>query len=71
MIFYNIMLNNGFVMPYFMNIDEYYVFFLGNADIDLLVFLEIFFGNEGVDIASHLIVFLHSTQPYHWPSFSF
>jgi L-rhamnose mutarotase len=37
-------------MPYSMNIDDYSIF-LDNVDIDLLVFLEIFLDNEGVDMA--------------------
>jgi hypothetical protein len=41
------MLNNGFEMPYCLNIDEYFIFFLDNADLDLLVFLENFLGNMG------------------------
>jgi len=43
-----------------MNIDDYSIFFLDNVDIDLLVFLEIFLDNEGVNMVSHLMVSLHS-----------
>jgi hypothetical protein len=56
----NSFLNNGFVMPCSMNIDDYSIFFLDNVDIDLLVFLEIFLDNEGVNMVSHLMVSLHS-----------
>jgi hypothetical protein len=45
-----ILLNIGFVMPYSMNSNDYYIFFLVNVDLDLLVFLEIFLDNEGVDM---------------------
>jgi hypothetical protein len=61
----NILLDNGFVMPYSMNIDDYSIFFLDNVDIDILVFLEIFPDNEGVDMVRHLMVFLHSAHPFH------
>ena len=64
MLFYdNILLNNGFVMPCSMNIDNYSIFFLHNGDIDLLV-LEMFTSNEGVDMLSHFLVFLHSTHAF-------
>jgi hypothetical protein len=39
------------MMPYSMNIDDYSIFFLDNVDIDLILFLEIFLDNEGVDMA--------------------
>jgi hypothetical protein len=68
-VYNNILLNNGFVMPYSMNIDDYSIFFLDNVDIYLLVFLEIFPDNEGVDMVSHLTVFLHSAHPFHLYSF--
>jgi hypothetical protein len=58
-------LNNGFVMPRSMNIDEYYIFFLDIVDSDIIFFLEIFPDNEGVNMVSHLMVFLHSTHPFH------
>jgi hypothetical protein len=45
------------MMPLSMNIDVYSIFSLGNYDINLLVFLEIFLGNVGVDMFSHLMVF--------------
>jgi hypothetical protein len=64
-----ILLDNGFVMPYSMNIDEYSIFFLNNVDNDLLVFLEIFLDNEGVDMVSHFTVFLHFAHPFHLSSF--
>jgi ABC-type anion transport system duplicated permease subunit len=48
-----------------MNIDKYSIFFLDNVDIDLLVFLEIFQGNEGVEMASHFMVFLHYEHAFH------
>jgi len=38
---------------------------LDNVDIDLIVFLEIFIGNEGVNMVSHLMVFLHPVHPFH------
>jgi hypothetical protein len=41
-------------MPCSMNIDKYFIFFLHNVDIVILVFLEMFLGNEGVDMVSHL-----------------
>jgi hypothetical protein len=52
-----------------MNIDNYSIFFLDNVDINLFVFLEIFLGNEGVDMVSHLTVFLHSAHAFHLSSF--
>jgi hypothetical protein len=45
-------------MPYSMTIVDYSIFFLGNVDVDLLVFLKNFLGNEGVNIVSHVMVFL-------------
>jgi hypothetical protein len=48
-----------------MNIYGYSIFFLDNVDIDILVFLEIFPGNEGVDMVSHLMVSLHSAHLFH------
>jgi hypothetical protein len=63
LVYDSILLNNGFVIPYSMNIDEYYIFFLDNVDIDVIIFLEIFLGNE-VDMVSHLTVFLHFTHPF-------
>jgi hypothetical protein len=59
------MLKSGFLIPCSMNIDKYSIFFLNNVDIDLLVFLEIFPGNEGVNMVSHLTVFLHSSHAFH------
>jgi hypothetical protein len=56
-------------MPCSMNIDKYSIFFLHNVDIVLLVFLEMFLGNEGVDTVSHLTVFLHSSHALHLSSF--
>jgi hypothetical protein len=56
-------------MPYSMNIVDYSIFFLGNVDVDLLVFLENFLGNEGVDMVSHVMVFLHFAHPCHPSSF--
>jgi hypothetical protein len=56
-------------MPCSMNIDKYSIFVLDNGDIGLLVFLEIFPGNEGVDMVSHLTIFLHSTHAFHLSSF--
>jgi hypothetical protein len=38
------------VIPYSINIDKYSILFFDNVDIDLLVFLEIFPGNEGFDM---------------------
>jgi hypothetical protein len=69
LVYDNILLNNSFVMPYSMNINEYYIFFLDNVDIDLLVFLEIFPNNEGVNMLSHLTIFLHFAHPFHISSF--
>jgi hypothetical protein len=42
---------------------------LGIADISFLVFLENFLGNEGVDMVSQVMVFFHSTEPFHLSSF--
>jgi hypothetical protein len=50
LVYDNILLNNGFVMPYSMNIDDYSILFLDNVAIDILIFLEIFPDNEGVDM---------------------
>jgi hypothetical protein len=69
LVYDNILLNNGFVIPYSINIYNYSIFFLDNDDIKLLFFLEIFLGNDGVDMASHLKVFLHSAHPFHLSSF--
>jgi hypothetical protein len=69
LVYYDILLNNGFVIPYSMNIGEYSIFFLDNDDIDVLVFLEIFPNNEGVDMVSHFTHFLHSAHPFHLSSF--
>jgi hypothetical protein len=52
-----------------MNIGKYSIFFLDNVNIDLLFFLEIFIGNEGVNMVSHLTVFLHSTHAFQLSSF--
>jgi hypothetical protein len=52
-------------MPFSMNIDKYSILFLNNVDIILLVFLEMFLGNEGVDTVSHLMIFLHSSHAFH------
>jgi hypothetical protein len=41
------------------------IFFLGNVHIDLLVFLEIFHGNEGVNMVLYLMFSLHFANPYH------
>jgi hypothetical protein len=68
LVYDNILLNNGFLMPCSMNIDNHYIFFLDNVDIDLLVFLKIFLDNEGVDIISHLTYFLHFAHTFH-PSY--
>jgi hypothetical protein len=65
MVFDNILSNNGFVMHYSMNIIDYSIFFLGNVDVDLLVFLENVLGNEGVNTVSPLMVFLCPSHPYH------
>jgi hypothetical protein len=65
LVYDNILLNHGFVMPCSMNIDKYSIFFIDNVDIDLLVFLEIFLDNEGVNMVSHLTIFLHSTHGFH------
>jgi hypothetical protein len=65
LVYGNILFNNGFVMPCSMNIDNYSIFFLDNVDIDLLVFLEFFRRNEGVDMVSHLTVFIHSAHALH------
>jgi hypothetical protein len=64
-----ILLNSGFVIPCSMNIDKYSMLFFGNPDIDLLVFLEIFPGNEGFNMVSHLMIFLHSAHAFHLYSF--
>jgi hypothetical protein len=64
LVYDNILLNNGFLMQGSMNIDEDYIFFLYNSNIDLLVFLEIFLGNEGVDMVSHLMVFLYFAHTF-------
>jgi hypothetical protein len=66
----NILSNNGYVTPCSMNIIEYSIFFLGNVDVDLLVFLKTILGNEGIDMVSPLMVFLCSSHPYHWSCFS-
>jgi hypothetical protein len=65
LVYDNILLNNGFVMPFSMDIEKYYIFFLDKFCIHLLVFLEIFLDDEGVDMVSHLTVFLHSTHMAH------
>jgi hypothetical protein len=52
-----------------MNNDKYSIFFLHNVDIVLLVFLEMFPSNEGVDMVSHLTVFIHSSHAFHLSSF--
>jgi hypothetical protein len=52
-------------MPCSMNIDKYSIFFLHNVDIMLLVFLEMFLGNAGVDTVSNFMVFLHSSHAFH------
>jgi hypothetical protein len=56
-------------MPCSMNIDKYSIFSLHNVDIVLLVFFEMFLGNEGADMVSHLMVFLHSARAFHLSSF--
>jgi hypothetical protein len=57
-------------MPCFMRIDEYSIFFLDNDDIDLLIFLEMFPNNEGVDMVSQiLMVFFHSAHTLYLSSF--
>jgi hypothetical protein len=57
------------VIPCSMNIDKYSIFFLHNVDIVLLVFLEMLLGNEGVNMVSHLMAFLHSAHAFHLFSF--
>jgi hypothetical protein len=57
------------VILYSKNINDYSIFFLDNDDINILVFLEIFLGNEGVGMVSHLKLFLHSAQQFHLSSF--
>jgi hypothetical protein len=52
-----------------MNIVDYSILFPGNVDVDLLFFLGNFLGNEGVNMVSPLMVFLHSAHPYHQYSF--
>jgi hypothetical protein len=69
LVYDNILLNNGFVMPCSMNIEKYSIFFLDNVDINLFIFLKIFPGNEGVDMVSHLTILLHSTHTFHLYSF--
>jgi hypothetical protein len=69
LVYDNILLNNGFVIACSMNIDKYSIFFLDNFDIYLLVFLEIFPCNEGVDMVSHLIVFFNSLDAFNIPYF--
>jgi hypothetical protein len=69
LVYDNSLLKNGFVIPCSMNIDNYSIFFVDNVDIHLLVFLEIFPNNEGVNMVSHLMVFLHSTYPLHLSTF--
>jgi hypothetical protein len=61
----NILLNNSFVMPCSINIYKYSILFLDNVNIDLVVILDIFSGNEGVDMVSHFMVFLHSAHAFH------
>jgi hypothetical protein len=68
LVYDNILLNNGFVMPYSMNIDEYSILFFDNADIDLLAFFEIFLDNDTIDMVSHLMFFLHSTHTFNLSS---
>jgi hypothetical protein len=68
LVFDNSFLKSGFVMPYSMNIDKYSIFFLDNADINILVFFEIFPGNKGFYMVSHLMFFLHSAHPFHLSS---
>jgi hypothetical protein len=69
LVYDNIFLNNGFVMACSMNIDKYSILFRHTVDIDLLFFLELFSGNEGVDMVSHLTIFLHSAHPFPLSSF--
>jgi hypothetical protein len=52
-------------MPCSMNIENYVIFFLHDVDIVLLFLLEMFLGNEGVNIVSHLTFFLHSSHEFH------
>jgi hypothetical protein len=65
LVYDNILLNNGFLMSYSMNIDDYSIFFLDNVDIDLFVLLEIFIDNEGIYMVSQLIVCVHYAHPFH------
>jgi hypothetical protein len=52
-------------MPCSVNIDKYYIFFHYNVDINLLVFLQMFLGNEGVDMVPLLMVFLDSACAFY------
>jgi hypothetical protein len=65
LVYNNILLNNGFVMPYSMNIDDYSILFFDDVDIDIFVFPD----NEGIDMVSHLTIFLHFAHPFHLSSF--
>jgi len=58
-----------FVMACAININEYSIFFIDDVDIDILFFLEIFLSNEGIDMVSLLMVFLHFAHPFHLSSF--
>jgi hypothetical protein len=51
-----------------MNIVYYYISFLSNVDVKLRVLVEKYFGNEGVDMVLHVIIFLHSPHPLHLSS---
>jgi hypothetical protein len=68
LVYGNILLNNGFVMPCSMNIEKYSIFSLDNVN-HLLVFLEIFPNDEGVNMVSNLTVFIHFAHPFHLSSF--
>lgn len=60
-----VLLNKSLVMTYSINIVDYSLLFLGNVDVDILVFLENSIGIEGVDMVSPLVVSLYLAHPYH------
>jgi hypothetical protein len=56
-------------MHFSMNIENYSIFFIHNVDIDILVFLQMFPCNEGVNMVPLLKFFLPSTCAFNLNSF--
>jgi hypothetical protein len=44
------------MIPCSININDYFIFFHGNVNVNLVVFIENFLGNEGVDMVSPLMI---------------